>query len=105
MVWIDTVKNQDVIELTDSMSLLRLNGKDEAPRNYKNEGIAMLEKIESFLESHALKITPPSIFQEESARSFVPENMLDAGLTKEIIVPLAQPQSVEGNEMFLKLSS
>lgn len=92
--WISNSADKDTIKLTDELSIIRTS--NEATIEKRNVVDSLFEKIDSFLESHALKIEPTQVLQDETVRSYIPKSYLKGGLADGLVVPLSDGKSVEG---------
>lgn len=88
--WISERADNDIIKLTDDLSIIRTSNEEN--RNFGN----LFEKVDSFLATHALKIEPTQMLQDETVRSYIPKSYLKGGLADGLVVPLSEEKSVEG---------
>jgi Protein of unknown function (DUF1676) len=95
--WISHAVNQDTIKISEDMSIIR-TGEEEftAEARLANPIVNLLDKVDSFLTSHSLRIGTPQILKTEEARAYVPENYLEGGLAQGLEVPLVEGNAVEG---------
>uniref|UniRef100_A0A182T1N2 Uncharacterized protein n=1 Tax=Anopheles maculatus TaxID=74869 RepID=A0A182T1N2_9DIPT len=101
LAWMANVAEQDEIPITDSLTIVRTGTEEpEQPTNTEQQrsaGVArLLNNIDSFLSTHALKMTPPAVLASEEARSYIPETLLQGGLADNLIVPLTEGNVAEG---------
>lgn len=98
--WISDVADQDEIKITNLMSVVRTNRDLPPPaiQGPRDVRFQLFERIEKFLNTHAVKITPPAFFRSQEARSMIPDALLESGLTTEVNVPLGEtsPGITEG---------
>lgn len=95
--WISNTVDNNKIKLTDELSIIRTSNEDKIEeRNVNNVFLNWFEKIDSFLATHALKIEPTHILQDETVRSYIPDSYLKGGLADGLVVPLSEGKSIEG---------
>ena len=96
LAWISQSINNDEIKINDELSIIR-TGDDvlKAEERSDEPTIALFDKIDSFLSTHALRVGAPDILKTE-ARTYVPEPLLKGGLTNGLVIPLVQGNADEG---------
>lgn len=99
--WLSTVSDQDEIKITDTLTIIRTGVDDEeAPevqdQQRGNKVVSLLNKIDSFLATHALKMGVPEVLQSEEARAYIPDSLKQGGLAEELVVPLTEGNVAEG---------
>lgn len=89
--WINSVADKDEIKITNLMSVVRTNRDLPPPaiQGPRDVRFQLFENFDNFLNTHAVKITPPAFFRSEDARSMIPDALLETGLASEMNVPLA----------------
>lgn len=93
--WVRKVKNLDLIELTENLSIVKLN-ENESRDNEVADSYGPLKDVETFLTTHALKVKPPKSLQDEYLVSNLPESIRNSSLTEELLVPLVEKESENG---------
>lgn len=106
MSWLKAVGGQDRIRLTEDLTIIRTSEDMTSPvenqqRNANDKRAELFDKIDSFLSTHSLKIEVPQILKTEEARNFIPESYMNGGLANDLVVPLSESNSVEGNKLIL----
>lgn len=88
--WISNVAEQDEIKITNLMSVVRTTRDVPPPaiQGPRDARFQLFERLDNFLNTHAVKITPPAFFRSQEARSMIPDSLLETGLAKEVNVPL-----------------
>lgn len=94
MRWFNEALKQDRIAITDNLSIVRTGKIAEGAQEQRamNAQEKMLQEIDNFLATHALRIKAPEYFQTAEARSMVPGFLLNNALTQGAVVPLAEPE-------------
>ncbi|XP_058115807.1 uncharacterized protein LOC131288097 [Anopheles ziemanni] len=112
LAWMASVAEQDEIAITDSMTVVRTGTEDpeaptEVPADHQQQraygAVQMLNKIDSFLATHALKLTPPSVLRSEEARAYIPESLRQGGLADDLVIPLTEGNVAEGRGFVKKV--
>jgi hypothetical protein len=99
--WIKSVAEEDIINITDDLQVIRTKATEQTDESIPAErNFRIIEKVEKFLASHALKIKSPKILQVEEYRSYIPNYLLKGGLSEGLVVPLSNEPS-EGNHTYL----
>lgn len=97
--WISHAVNQDTIKITEDLSIVR-TGEDEfdtaETRSDASPVIKLLDKVDSFLSSHALRVETPEILKTEEARTYIPRTLLKGGIANGLQVPLVEGNVAEG---------
>nr|XP_019933042.2 uncharacterized protein LOC109623022 [Aedes albopictus] len=106
--WLSTVSDQDEIKITDTLTIIRTGVDDEeAPEVQEqqrgNKVVSLLNKIDSFLATHALKMGVPEVLQSEEARAYIPDSLKQGGLAEELVVPLTEGNVAEGRGFVKKV--
>ena len=101
LAWMANVAEQDEIPITESLTIVRTGTEEpEQPADTEQQrsagGVRLLNSIDSFLSTHALKMTPPAVLQSEEARAYIPDTLLQGGLADNLIVPLTEGNVAEG---------
>lgn len=101
-LWIKSVAEEDTINITEDLSLIRTKATEQTDETKPSErNLRLIEKFESFLASHALKIKSPKILQVEEYRSHIPSYLLKGGLSEGLTVPLSTDASQGNNITFI----
>ncbi|XP_037911005.1 uncharacterized protein LOC119651469 [Hermetia illucens] len=104
--WISRVADQDTIKITDDLSIVR-TGVDKLSENLGRENsdprLVLVDKLDSFLASHALQVRPPTFLRSNEARSMVPDWLLKGGLAEKMLVPLSGANGSEGRGFVRKV--
>ncbi|XP_049529299.1 uncharacterized protein LOC125947874 [Anopheles darlingi] len=112
LAWMASATEQDEIRITDTLTIVRTGTEDVADagaekhdqqQERSNRVVTLLNKIDSFLSTHALKLSPPQALQSEEARSYIPESLLKGGLSEELVVPLTEGNVAEGRGFVKKV--
>lgn len=97
--WISQSINNDQIRINDELYIIRTSDDVLKPEERSVEPtIALFDKIDSFLSTHALRVQAPEILKTE-ARAYVPESLLKDGLTNGLVIPLVQGNAAEGKDI------
>lgn len=110
LAWISHAVNQDTIKVTEDLAIIR-TGEEESDvdgrSGNENPIVNLLNKVDSFLSSHSLRVEAPKILKNEEARSLIPRSLLQGGIAEGIEVPLVEGNAVEGidknNNFFFKV--
>ena len=96
--WISNVVNQDQIRISDDLVIVKTS-EDEftTEKRSLDPHVALFDKIDSFLSTHAIRLQVPEILQTKEARSFIPSSYLRGGLAENLEVPLVEGNAIEGN--------
>ncbi|XP_053681376.1 uncharacterized protein LOC128732229 [Anopheles nili] len=111
LAWMAAVSDQDEIPLTDSLTIVRTSTDQEQPSEEQptsseqrgNGPARLLERIDAFLATHALRMVPPAALQSEQARAYIPDVLLQGGLADNLVVPLAEGNAAEGRGFVKKV--
>jgi hypothetical protein len=98
LAWLSHAVNQDKIEITKSLSIIR-TGDDEfvaESRANANPIVNLFDQVDSFLSSHSLKIEKPEILEDEQVTANIPRSLLSGGIADGIEIPLVAGNAVEG---------
>lgn len=94
--WISKAISSREIKITDDLSIIKTGNEDPIDfHQQKRSGdprVELFDKIDSFLASHSIRISAPSILKTEEARAFVG----DQDLEQMIELPLAEGNVAEG---------
>ncbi|KAL1401354.1 hypothetical protein pipiens_006673 [Culex pipiens pipiens] len=106
--WMSKVAEQDEIQITDSLTLVRTGVEDDEVPEVKeqqrsNPAVNLLNKIDGFLSTHALKMSVPEVLKSEEARAYIPNSLLKGGLAEELTVPLTEGNVAEGRGFVKKV--
>ncbi|XP_065076961.1 uncharacterized protein Osi18 [Ochlerotatus camptorhynchus] len=106
--WLTTVAEQDEIKITNALTIIRTGTDDEEAPEVKdqqrsNKVVHLLNKIDGFLSTHALKMGVPEVLQSEEARAYIPDSLMRGGLAEELVVPLAEGNVAEGRGFVKKV--
>ncbi|XP_053681795.1 uncharacterized protein LOC128732547 [Sabethes cyaneus] len=106
--WLSKVSDQDEIKITDTLTIIRTGTDEEENPEVKdeqrnNKAAYLLNKIDSFLSTHALKMGVPEVLQSEEARAYIPDSLTKGGLAEELVVPLTEGNVAEGRGFVKKV--
>ncbi|XP_055551611.1 uncharacterized protein LOC129733979 [Wyeomyia smithii] len=106
--WLSKVSDQDEIKITDTLTIIRTGTDEEENPEVKNEqrnnkAAHLLNKIDSFLSTHALKMGVPEVLQSEEARAYIPDSLTKGGLAEELVIPLTEGNVAEGRGFVKKV--
>ena len=97
--WLSNAVNQDTIKITEDMTIVR-TGEDvfdtAETSTDAHPVVNLLDKVDSFLSSHTLRIETPEILKTEEARSYIPKSLLKGGLADGLQIPLVEGNVAEG---------
>lgn len=97
--WISQAVNQDTIKISEDLTIVR-TGEDvfdtAETRTDAHPIVNLLDKVDSFLSSHALRVETPEILKTEEARSYIPKSLLKGGIADGLQVPLVEGNVAEG---------
>lgn len=102
--WMRTVINSDEIKITEDLSVVRTGAADGAEQQQQGRSsdarFDLFEKIDSFLATHSLRMTPPAVLKTPEARAFGSEQL---DLETALEVPLAgDANAVEGESCLIR---
>lgn len=101
--WISKAISSREIKITDDLTIIKTGNEDPIDFNQQKRSgdpsVELFDKIDSFLASHSIRISAPSILKTEEARAFVGDQDLDQTLE----VPLAEGNVAEGKSLNLWL--
>lgn len=106
--WISQVANKDEIKITDDLSIMRTATMEEDsidPRMAKEPFYAMFDQVDSFLQTHTLRVKVPEEITKSAASEYVPRSLL-SDLPSELDMPLDGEEDVdtfEGRKKKIKL--
>ncbi|CAG9794906.1 unnamed protein product [Diatraea saccharalis] len=96
--WISLVANDDEIKITDNLSIVRTATiEDDAnvdPRSAKNPAVEIVDQVDRFIQSHAVKVKVPEDITNSAASEYVPRSLL-TDLPSELNMPLDGEEEVE----------
>lgn len=96
--WISQVANNDEIKITNDLSIVRTATIEEDsnvdPRMAKDLTYAMFDKVDSFLQTHTLRVKVPEEITKSAASEYVPRSLL-FNLPSELDMPLDGEEEVE----------
>ncbi|XP_058459259.1 uncharacterized protein LOC131435396 [Malaya genurostris] len=106
--WLSKVSDQDEIKITDTLTVIRTGIDEEEPTENQeekrsNKAAYLLNKIDSFLSTHALKMGVPEVLQSEEVRAYIPNSLTTGGLAEELVVPLTEGNVAEGRGFVKKV--
>ncbi|XP_058811391.1 uncharacterized protein LOC131676292 [Topomyia yanbarensis] len=106
--WLSKATEQDEIKITDTLTIIRTGVDEEETPEAEGEQRAnkvayLLNKIDSFLSTHALKMGVPEVLQSEEARAYIPNSLTKGGLAEELVVPLTDGNVAEGRGFVKKV--
>lgn len=106
--WISQVASNDEIKITNDLSIVRtayIEPENIDPRMAKEPAYAMFDKVDSFLQTHTLRVKVPEEITKSAASEYVPRSLL-ADLPSELEMPLDGEEEVatfEGRKKKIKL--
>ncbi|KOB70970.1 Osiris 18 [Operophtera brumata] len=107
--WISQVANNDEIKITNDLSIVRTATLEEDsnvdPRMAKEPTYAIFDKVDSFLQTHTLRVKVPEEITKSAASEYVPRSLL-FNLPSELDMPLDGEEEVdtfEGRKKKIKL--
>ncbi|XP_052889903.1 uncharacterized protein LOC128298197 [Anopheles moucheti] len=108
LAWMAKVAEQDEISITESLTIVRTGTEEpEQPTDTEQQRsggvVRLLNSIDSFLSTHALKMTPPAVLASEEARAYIPDTLLQGGLADDLVVPLTEGNVAEGRGFVKKV--
>lgn len=106
MQWFNQELQQDEIQITDKLSIVRSSTVQPIQKRSHNAQEQLFNDIDNFLATHALRIRAPEFFNTEEARSYVPDFLFSTTLTKDSVVPLAESDPNQGkpcNKLWTRL--
>lgn len=96
--WISHVANDDEIKITDDLSIIKTGAIEEDqevdPRMAKDPMYAIFDKVDSFIQTHSLKVKVPEEISSSAASEYVPRSLL-TDLPSELNMPLDGEEEVE----------
>lgn len=96
LAWISTAINSREIKITEDLSIIKTGNEDPIDFNQQKRSgdprVELFDKIDSFLASHSVRISAPSILKTDEARAFVG----DQDLEQKLELPLAEGNVAEG---------
>ncbi|XP_055587010.1 uncharacterized protein LOC129739555 [Uranotaenia lowii] len=106
--WLSKAVEEDEIKITDTLTIVRTGTEDEEAPEVKeqqrsNQAVYLLNKIDSFLSTHALKMQTPEVLKSEEARAYIPDALLKGGLSEDLVVPLTEGNVAEGRGFVKKV--
>lgn len=96
MQWFNQVLQQDEIQITDKLSIVRTSRVQPIQQRSYNAEEQLFNDIDNFLATHALRVRTPEFFSTEEARSYMPNFLFSNALTKDSVVPLAERNPNQG---------
>ena len=105
--WISQAVNQDVIKVTNDLSIVKTGDNEPSDANderSQSPTVDLFNKIDSFLSTHTLKVEVPELLKTKEAREAVPESYLKGGLAEGLQVPLVAGNVAEGKFIFTSFS-
>uniref|UniRef100_A0A182YM63 Uncharacterized protein n=1 Tax=Anopheles stephensi TaxID=30069 RepID=A0A182YM63_ANOST len=109
LAWMANVAEQDEIPITESLTIVRTGTEEpdqpaDTEQQQRSAGVVrLLNNIDSFLSTHALKMTPPAVLASEEARAYIPDTLLQGGLADNLVVPLTEGNVAEGRGFVKKV--
>ncbi|XP_058060063.1 uncharacterized protein LOC131210789 [Anopheles bellator] len=113
LAWVARAAEQDEIHVTDALTIVRTGTLDDVEmptetgtgqqEHRASKTVHLLNKIDSFLSTHALKLSPPAVLRSEEARAYIPESLLKGGLAEDLVVPLTDGNVAEGRGFVKKV--
>lgn len=105
--WISQFANNDQIKITDDLSIIRtatIEPEDVDPRMAKDPAYAMFDSVDSFLQTHTLRVKVPEEITKSAASEYVPRSLL-ADLPSELEMSLdgEEVATFEGRKKKIKL--
>lgn len=107
--WISRVSNDDEIKITEDLTIVRTAVPEEEenvdPRYAEDPAYKMIDKVDRFLETHALRVKVPEEITNTAASEYVPRSLL-VDLPRELNMPLADggdEEVFEGRRKKIKL--
>ncbi|XP_047539871.1 uncharacterized protein LOC125073190 [Vanessa atalanta] len=95
--WISHVANDEEIKITDNLSIVKnAEIEDEAvdPRMAKDPAYAIVDKVDRFLQTHAVRVKVPEEIASSAASEYVPRSLL-TDLPSELDMSLDGEEEVE----------
>ncbi|GBP51255.1 hypothetical protein EVAR_48348_1 [Eumeta japonica] len=107
--WMARVANDDEIKITEDLTIYRTGVAEESevdPRFAKDPTYKILDKIDTFLDTHAVRVKVPEEITNTAASEYVPRSLL-VDLPSELHLPLADSDDdeevFEGRKKKIKL--
>lgn len=106
--WISRVSNDDEIKITEDLKIVRTGivEDDETvdPRLAKDPAYDVIDKVDRFIETHALRVKVPAEITNTAASEYVPRSLL-VDLPSELNMPLSDDddEAFEGRRKKIKL--
>ena len=97
--WISRVSGDDEIKLTNKISIVKTSEPEVDRDSFESRSdntLNILNKVDSFLATHALKMGVPELLETEEAKAYIPESYLKGGLAEGVVVPLSTGNVQEG---------
>lgn len=95
LAWMSSVVNDDIISITDDLTIVKTGSVDSDARSAKDGRFAVFSEVEDFLATHTLKIRIPESLTAGGAGEYVPRSLLQ-GLPESLDVPLTEGGVQEG---------
>ncbi|CAH2059485.1 unnamed protein product, partial [Iphiclides podalirius] len=96
--WISRVANDDEIKITDSLSIVKVGeieeDADSDPRMARDPIYSMFDKVDSFLQTHSVRVKVPDEIVNSAASEYVPRSLF-TDLPSELSMPLDGEEEVE----------
>ncbi|XP_053619884.1 uncharacterized protein Osi18 [Plodia interpunctella] len=96
--WISRVANEEEIKITDDLSIIKTATVEEDgevdPRMAKDPLYKLFDQVDTFVQTHALKVKVPEEITKTAASEYVPRSLL-ADLPSELNMPLDGEEEVE----------
>ncbi|RVE43874.1 hypothetical protein evm_011490 [Chilo suppressalis] len=96
--WISLVANDDEIKITDNLSIVKTATVEADanvdPRSAKNSALDIVDQVDSFIQTHAVKVKVPEEISNSAASEYVPRSLL-VDLPTELNMPLDGEEEVE----------
>lgn len=106
--WISRVANDDEIKITENLSIIKNAEIEEEPvdpRMAKDPAFAIIDKVDRFIETHAVRVKVPEEISNSAASEYVPRSLL-TDLPSELDMSLDGEEEVdtfEGRKKKIKL--
>lgn len=106
--WISRVANDDEIKITENLSIIKNAEIEEEPvdpRMAKDPAFAIIDKVDRFIETHAVRVKVPEEISNSAASEYVPRSLI-ADLPSELDMSLDGEDEVdtfEGRKKKIKL--
>lgn len=104
--WVSKAMRQDQIKINNELTIIKTSEEEfNNEQRSVNPIVNLIDRVDSFLSSHSLRIEVPEILKSNEARSYLPSSLLQGGLSEGLEIPLVEGNAVEGLLFLYNISS